>query len=533
MTIWGTVSLALLVSALTVSPSAAAEPKPVLVVDDSTERAVSAFVPSAIAFWQPSSWQHYQWSIVGALSIGLLHVALIAQLGVALAKRRRVERALRESDVRSRIVTNSAPVMMRMSEVDKHRAHRRFRRHDGEYRWISDSGVPRYDSQGNIAAYIGSCLDTTERLRVEERFRQVFEAAPNAMIIVSEKGRIALVNAQVEKLFGYRRHELVGRPMEILIPERLRTEHPRHRENYTGDPQARAMGVGRGVFARRKNGSEVPVEISLNTIRTVEGRFVIASVIDITERQQAEAESQELRRELAHMSRIATMGELTAAIVHELGQPLAGIAANAQAGLRLIATGALEPHEAREILSDIVSDEQRARQVIQHLRTMFLKGEVEHRPLQLNDLIHDVAAVVLQDGQRRRISIVFDLASGSLCVSADRVQLQQVVLNLVVNAFDALADVTDRPRKVILRTRRLDGGLVQVDVADNGPGITADKVASIFKPFVTTKAKGMGMGLSVSHSIVTAHHGRLWAENGSERGATFHVVLPAIAVAEA
>jgi two-component system sensor kinase FixL len=233
------------------------------------------------------------------------------------------------------------------------------------------------------------------------------------------------------------------------------------------------------------------------------------------------------------MTRVATMGELTAAIVHELGQPLTAILTNAQTGLRVLASGKHDVNEVRDILKDIVADDHRAGQVIQHLRSLFRKdAAVERRPVLLNQVINDMLTVVRRDAERRRVSVVLDLAPRLPRVSGDRVQLQQVLLNLVVNAFEVLADVTHRPRKVILRTSALDGERVQVDVADTGPGIAAEKLGSIFKPFVGTKTGGMGMGLSVSQSIVDAHEGRLWVENGPDGGAIFHIVLPAIADAE-
>ncbi|PYO03582.1 MAG: hypothetical protein DMD91_00650 [Candidatus Rokuibacteriota bacterium] len=183
----------------------------------------------------------------------------------------------------------------------------------------------------------------------------------------------------------------------------------------------------------------------------------------------------------------------------------------------------------RDILDDIVDDDQRASQVIRHVRSLFKKGDVERRPLQFNEVINEVVSVVRGDANRRHVSITLDLAARLPRVSGDRVQLQQVLLNLVVNAFDAMADATGRPRKVILRTSALGGQRVQVDVADTGPVIATEALGSI----VTTKPGGMGMGLSVSLSIVGAHEGRLWADNRPEGGATFHVLLPAIPDEEA
>ena len=185
-----------------------------------------------------------------------------------------------------------------------------------------------------------------------------------------------------------------------------------------------------------------------------------------------------------------------------------------------------------EIFNDIVVADQRARQVIQNMRALFQKGDAQRHPLRLNALIDDVATVVGTDALLKNVSITLDLAPQLPLVSGDRVQLQQVVLNLVANAFEAVSDA-DQPRNVLLRTRTRGPNAVQVDVVDTGPGIAADALTSIFEPFVTTKRSGMGMGLSVSRSIVDAHDGRIWAENNADGGASFHLVLPAISAGEA
>jgi PAS domain S-box-containing protein len=499
-----------------------------------------------------------------------------------ITERKLAEERLRESEARFRIVADSAPVLIWMAGVDQRcvffnkpwleftgrtaeqemgdgwvdgvhpddaqaclkayveafdarrpfELQYRLRRHDGEYRWVVDNGVPRYDTLGRFAGYIGSCSDITERLRAEERVRQVFEAAPNAMIMVGRDGRMVMVNGQVERVFGYRRQELLGLPIEILIPERFRQQHPELRAGFARAPEARAMGPGRTLVGRRKDGTELPVEVGLNPIETSEGSFVVASVIDITERRRTETETQALRQELAHISRVVTMGELSAAIIHELSQPLSAILYNAKAGLRVIESGDQPPTEVAEIFGDMAADARRAAQVIQNLRSLFQKGAAENRPLLLDALIHDLAAVIVNDAVLRNVQVTLDLSPGLPPVSGDRVQLQQVVLNLVLNAFDALADVADRPRTVVLRSRGVGRSELQLDVTDNGPGIAADALASIFEPFVTTRRGGMGMGLSVSRTIVHAHGGRIWAENNADRGATFHVVLPVLAGGE-
>jgi len=533
---------------------------------------------SVVEYRQPTVWERYRWWIVATVGLALVQAGLIFQLAVNLAKRRRGERALRESEARFRTVADSAPVLIWMSGVERQRTfvnkpwldftgrtaeqelgdgwiegvhpddvdgcltayvkafdarqpfvlQYRLRRHDGEYRWISDNGVPRYAAHGPFDGYVGSCSDITERLRAEEKFRQVFDAAPNAMLMVDGPGTIVMVNVQAETIFGYAREDLVGLPVETLIPERFRQEHPAHRTSFASAPEARAMGAGRNLFGRRKDGSEVAVEVRLSPIRTVDGLFVVASVIDITARRTAEAEAQGLRQELAHVSRVAMMGELTAAIVHELSQPLTAILSNAQAGLRVVGSDRRDLVELADILRDIVADDRRAGHVMRNLRALFTKGGVDRQPLQLNALIHDVMSVIASDAVIREVSVVLDLAPRLHRVPGDRVQLQQVLLNLVVNAFDAMAEATGRSRTVTVRTRMLGGEHVQVDVADTGSGIAADALGSLFEPFVTTKRGGMGMGLSVSRSIVRAHQGRIWAENSPEGGAIFHIVLPAI-----
>jgi PAS domain S-box-containing protein len=533
---------------------------------------------SAVLFRRPTVWQRYGWWIAGILCIGLIQAVLIAQLGVSLARRRRTERALRESESRFRTVADFAPVLIWMAGVDKRctffnkpwleftgrtveqevgdgwvegvhpddvtqclkgyvesfdarrpfMLHYRLRRHDGEYRWIADHGVPRYDATGAFAGYIGSGSDVTERLRAEARFRQVLEAAPNAMIMVNRDGRITLINVQTERLFGYRRDELLGQPIEVLIPERFRARHSELRTPFADAPQARMMGAGRNLFGRRKDGSEMPVEIGLNPIPTEDGLLFVASVVDITERRRAATETQNLRDELAHMSRVATVGELTAAIIHELSQPLSAITANAKAGLRLTGVSGEDGATVREILSDIVADNRRASQVIENMRTLFRKRADERQLLSLNGLINDMASVLVTDALLHDMSVTLELASELPLVSGNRVQLQQVILNLVMNAFDAMSENTGGPRSVVVRTRSLEGRAVQVEVADAGPGIASAVLTSIFEPFVTTKTSGMGIGLSVSRSIVTAHDGKIWAENNANRGATVYVVLPTI-----
>jgi len=401
----------------------------------------------------------------------------------------------------------------------------RLRRHDGEYRFILDKGVPRLAPDGTFLGYLGCADDITERKQSEERPRQVLEAAPNAMIIVDHDGRITFVNAATEDVFGYTRDQLIGASIEILIPERFRADHPSHRKGYFADPKVRMMGAGRELFGRRQDGSAIPVEIGLTPIRTPEGLFVLASITDITARKAAELEAQRHRAELAHVARISTLGELAASLAHELNQPLTAILSNAQAAQRLLDAIPPDLEEVREILKDIVHDDNRAGQVIQRLRALIKKQPPEFAALDLAAIMRDVVLLLHSDAILRSSHVALAIGPGLPAVWGDRVELQQVVLNLLLNAFDAMKDRPTEERRVVVRTEVHGPRLVRVAVRDHGAGLP-DEIERVFQPFYTTKRDGLGMGLSISRSIIEAHGGRLWGENNPDRGATFYFTVP-------
>jgi C4-dicarboxylate-specific signal transduction histidine kinase len=286
------------------------------------------------------------------------------------------------------------------------------------------------------------------------------------------------------------------------------------------------MGAGRDLHGRRKDGSEVPVEIGLNPIDTPDGMAILASIIDITARRRIEAETAQQRSELTHLSRVAMLGELSGSLAHELNQPLTAILSNAQAAQRILGRGTGNLDEIREILKDIVEDDRRAGEVIKRLRTLFRKEEVRYRTLEVNDVVLDVLKLLRSDLLNRDVVVSAELAAGLPTVDGDPVQLQQVLLNLVMNGCDAM-DGVPGDRRMTLRTAAAAGGEVEVSVADRGRGIPPGDLERIFEPFVSTKAEGMGLGLAVCRTIVAAHRGRLWAANNAARGASFHFTLPA------
>src|SRR6478672_2631727 len=372
--------------------------------------------------------------------------------------------------------------------------------------------------------------DLASELQVgEERFRRVVEAAPNAMIMVNHEGQITLANLQAEKTFGYPREELLGCPIEMLVPERLRSGHQGFRHDYLCDPQARPMGAGRELFGRRKDGSEVPVEIGLSPIHTSKGMLVLASIVDITERKLAELEAARQRHDLAHLARVSTVGELSSSLAHELTHPVTAILSNAQAAQRFLAKDDVDLDEVREILNDIVTQDQRAGEVIHGLRQLLKKGELQEHcdDVDLNEVIRDVVNLMRSDVINRNVTLDTDLAQKLPAITGDRVQLQQVLLNLALNGCEALGDYNSSERRLLIASQR-ENGAVRVSVSDSGSGIPGEKMEQVFERFFTTKKEGMGLGLSICRTIINAHRGKIWATNNGGGGATFHFSLPIV-----
>jgi PAS domain S-box-containing protein len=495
-----------------------------------------------------------------------------------ITKRKIAEQELRESEARFRTVADSAPVLIWMSGPDKlctffnkgwldftgrtmeqelgkgwtegvhaddldhclevygtsfnarqpFTVEYRLRRNDGEYRWVLDNGIPRFASDGAFLGYIGSCIGITERKLAEEKFRLVINAAPNAMIMVDSAGVISFANAPTATVFGYSLSELIGRPIETLIPERFRDRHAGYRKGFHSEPSSRAMGVGRDLFGRRKDGSEFPVEVGLNPIHTTEGLFVLASVIDITARKQAELEHQLQNMELARVGRVAVMGELAASLAHEVNNPIGAIVANASAGQRLLAAGKIGTEELTELLADIVADGRRAGEVIQGIRNMVRKGEARRSLTPIGDTIRQLLRIVHADAIGRDVEMTAEVGPDAGQVWGDPVQLLQVLLNLALNGLEAMSAMPPDARHLVIRAGRDGNGDILVSVRDTGPGFPSGMAEELFEPFFSTKSEGTGMGLAISRSIIEAHGGTLSGENCDGGGACFTVRLPQV-----
>ena len=359
----------------------------------------------------------------------------------------------------------------------------------------------------------------------EERFRLVVEASPSGIVLMNGQGRVVLVNAETERLFGYTREELTGQPVEMLVPERFRGDHPAYRAGFLAAPRARAMGFGRELFARRKDGTEFPAEIGLSPVPREDGPLVLAAVVDVTARKRDEAEMLRLQAELAHAGRMSTMAQLATGLAHELNQPLGAILRNAEAAELLLARSPPDLEEVRAILADICRDDHRAGEVIDHMRGLLKRRGLERVKLDVAELIDEVLVLVQPDAASRQVRLGVEVPNVLLPVRGDRVHLQQVLLNLILNGMDAMAEVPAERRRLVVRARQADAGTVEVAIADAGPGVAAAKLARLFEPFFTTKPDGLGLGLPISATIVGAHGGRIWADSGPA-GATFYFTVP-------
>jgi two-component system sensor kinase FixL len=344
---------------------------------------------------------------------------------------------------------------------------------------------------------------------------------PAKTIVAAQDGKMVLANEQTERLFGYGRDELLGAPADLLVP----ILHDNGDCTTPGDLSAglRANGLApHDLVAKRRDGTEFPVEIVLNALRFEDEPALLTVVVDRTERYELHRN----RQELAHLTRVSTLGELAGSLAHELNQPLTAILSNVQAAQRFLAADPIDLAEVREILQDIVQDNCRASEVIRRIRAFVKKDDLELAPLDLAGVLRDVVLLVHSDAIVRGIRVTLDIRGDLPMVRGDKVQLQQVMLNLLLNAFDAMNDcpVDDRVVEVVVKRDR--GGTLRIAVRDRGHGLTVERLDKIFKPFFTSKPQGLGLGLSISRSIVDMHGGRLWAENNADRGATFYVSLP-------
>jgi two-component system sensor kinase FixL len=381
----------------------------------------------------------------------------------------------------------------------------------------------------------GGVLDIDSQMRAEEalrsrdeHLRSILETVPDAMIVIDAVGTIQLFSRAAERMFGISQDEAIGQNVSVLMPEPDRSRHDSYLERYRSDGERRIIGIGRIVAGRRADGSTFPMHLSVGEAKWGDRRYFTGFVRDLTEQQRTQASLERMQAELTHVSRLSAMGEMASALAHELNQPLAAIS-NYMKGSRRLLAASPDPNAAKiESALDRAAEQAiRAGQIIRRLRDFVLRGESERRIESVAKLVEEAAALALVGSREQGLLLKFELDPACDRVVADRVQIQQVLVNLMRNATEAMAE--SPRRELVVSSGPVADGLVEIAVADTGQGLPEAVRANLFQPFFTTKEAGMGVGLSISRTIVESHGGKLSAEANPAGGATFRLTLPAAA----
>ena len=390
-----------------------------------------------------------------------------------------------------------------------------------------DAGIPRHVS--GIALDIDEEKQLEDALRTREsHLRSILDTVPDAMIVINGYGIIQFFSTAAERLFGYAEREAIGMNVSELMPMPDQARHDGYLARYRSTGERHIIGIGRIVTGKRRDGTTFPMHLSIGEMQSGGEPYFTGFVRDLTEHQQTQARLQELQSELVHISRLSAMGEMASALAHELNQPLAAIS-NYMKGSRRLLAGSTDPNTAKiENAMDRAAEQAlRAGQIIRRLRDFVSRGESEKRVESLSKLIEEAGALGLAGAREQNVQLRFNLNPEFDLVLADRVQIQQVLVNLFRNALEAMAQ--SPRRELIASNAKVGDDMIEIEVSDTGSGFHEDVKANLFQTFFTTKETGMGVGLSISRSIIEAHGGRMWAESNAAGGATFRFTLPAAA----
>ena len=397
---------------------------------------------------------------------------------------------------------------------------------DATTKYIHSVGHPVLNASGDLVEFVGSSTDITERKLAEQATRllaAIVESSHDAIVSKNLNGVITSWNKAAERLFGYTAEEAVGQNITLIIPPERRGEEKTIIEQLTRGERVDNFETVR----MRKDGSLLDVSLTISPMKDGSGRVVGASKLarDITERKRAEEALRQAQTDLAHASRLTTMGEFTASLAHEVKQPIAAAVTDANTCVRWITRDEPDLNEAREAAWRIVKDAQRAAEIINRVHLLFKKGTSQRELVDVNEVAREMIVLLGDEASRHSISVRTELAEDLPHVIGDRVQLQQVLMNLMMNGVDAMHDV-DGLRELIIKSQPAENNELLLSVSDTGVGLPRHQADQIFNAFFTTKTHGTGMGLRISRSIIESHGGRLWAADNSPRGASFCFTLP-------
>lgn len=363
----------------------------------------------------------------------------------------------------------------------------------------------------------------------QAEFDALLDAAVDAIVVIDDRGGIVRFNKAAELMFGHPASAVLGKPLAVLMAPADAPSHGRFVDRYLRTGVRHIIGIGREVLAQRSDGSVFPAALSVGEARSPAGRRFVGLMRDLTEQKQAEDEALHHREQMMHASRLTTMGEMAAAIAHEINQPLSAIATYTAACRRLLDQGGEEARgDVLTALQEISGQAHRAGEIIRRMRDFTRSRESQRRVVQLGSLVDEIRPLAELDAKANHVWLDVGIADGLAPVNVDGVQIQQVLLNLLRNGVDAMKELPDDQRHLSFTIRPEPDGNLRVEISDRGHGIPDQVRDRLFTPFFTTKATGMGMGLAISRSIVSAHGGKLDCSNNPGGGATFFFTLPTV-----
>lgn len=370
-------------------------------------------------------------------------------------------------------------------------------------------------------------LSEQDAVAREAHLKSILDTVPDAMIVIDERGIVQSFSSAAERLFGYPPEQALGKNIKMLMPSPYREGHDDYLARYMRTGERRIIGIGRVVVGERKDGSTFPMELAVGEMNSNDQRFFTGFIRDLTERQRTEARLQELQTELVHISRLTAMGEMASALAHELNQPLSAIANYMRGSRRLLESRTDEDSAViRDAMDKAAEQSLRAGQIIRRLRDFVARGESERRVESVKKLIEEASALALVGVKEQGVRVRFQIDPGHDLVLVDKVQIQQVLLNLIRNAIEAMEQ--SPRRELLVASRPWSGDLVEVSVSDTGSGIAPEVASQLFQPFTTTKRYGMGVGLSISRSIVESHGGQITAEPNEGGGTIFRFTMQSV-----